>query len=93
VVRGLDYLQDWFGTPLGLGAFLADARAVVNEAQYELLMRWASRREPRLTNAELDEVGDLAQSVIAALEEKWKEGLEVRAASRSAAERGEPRLD
>lgn len=89
----LEDLQDWFGTPLGLGAFVVDVRAVVSEAQYELLMRWASRREPRLTDGELDEVGDLAQSVMAALEQKWKEGLEVRAASRSAAERGEPRLD
>lgn len=91
-MRARDDLQDWFGTALGLGAFVADVRSVVSEAQYELLMRWASGGEPRLTNAELDEIHDLAQSVMAVLEQKWSEGLEVRAASRCAVERGEARL-
>ena len=87
----LDDLQDWYGTPLGLQAFVMVVRSLVNDAQYRLLLRSASLGEPHLTEAELDEVEGLVRMVSVVLT-RW-EAVEVQAVSRCTAERGELALD
>jgi hypothetical protein len=62
-----DDLVDWYRTPLGMTAFLAKVRSVVSEEEYELLLRWVSRRGPRLTEGEREQAEVLAERVKAVL--------------------------
>ena len=61
------------------------------DEEYALLLKWASRREPHLSEAEIEWIEARAE-VLAALLERW-EPVGVLAAPRCVAEQGELRLD
>ena len=82
-----DDMLDWYGTRLGMGAFLGAVRRMVTEKQYGLMLRWACRREPHLTEAEREEVENLVDRFMVLLE-RWEQ-VEANAAERYAAGRGE----
>ena len=84
-------LVDWYGTPLGMLEFVAVAKAVLGDEDYELLLWWACRSEPHLTLAELDRVERLA-IVVGALMERW-EPVGESVAARSVADRVERERD
>jgi len=60
------------------------------EQEYEQLVRWASHREPHLSEAEIDWVESRAR-VLAGLLERW-EPVGARLAGRSVTEQGELKL-
>lgn len=77
-------VRDWFGTKLGLTVFVGTMKRLASQEEYELLLRWASRREPHLRGAEIEWCEAFAGAV-AELMERW-EPVEVRAEERSFAE-------
>ena len=56
-------LQDWFGTELGLPLFVRALKRMTSAEEYELLLRWASRREPHLSEAEIERIEARAEVV------------------------------
>jgi hypothetical protein len=72
-------LQDWLGTELGRSAFMRALKHFTSAEEYELLLRWASRREPHLSEAEIERAEAIAE-VVAELLNRW-EPVEVRAES------------
>jgi hypothetical protein len=86
-----DDLLDWYSTPLGMTAFLAKVRRMVSQEEYELMLRWASREGPPLTEAERERaevIGDRVMAVLLRGDE-----VEARDAERYAAGRGEGHFD
>ena len=82
-------MQAWFGTELGLGEFVRLVKLFTTDEEFGLLVRWASRREPHLRQAEIDRIEGRAR-MLAALLERWEPvGL---ADGRSVPEQGELRL-
>lgn len=81
----------WLRTPLGQLEFVKLLRSITSEEQRTLLLRWASRREPHLTQAEFDQVEELAGTVRAFVEQ-W-EPADVPPMERSIAEQLELRLE
>ena len=77
-------LQDWLGTELGLSVFVRALKHFTSAEEYELLLRWASRREPHLSEAEIEKAEARAE-IVAELLKRW-EPVEVRAEERSCAE-------
>ena len=77
-------LQDWFETELGLPVFVRALRHFTTAEEYELLLKWASRREPHLSEAEIEKIEGRVE-VLAELIKRW-EPVEVRAGERSPAE-------
>jgi len=63
--------QAWLGTDLALPEFVRLVRSIAGEERYELLMRWASRRGPKLSEATFDEVERLAE-LVRALVVRWE---------------------
>jgi len=66
-------------------------KLLVSQDEYELLVRWASRREPHVREAEAEWCVAKA-GVLAALLERW-EPIGAEAAPRCVAEQGELKLD
>jgi hypothetical protein len=64
-------VRDWLGTALGLQEFVRVARRVVGDGEFELLLRWASRREPHVSEAEFERAERLADAV-GALLTRWE---------------------
>ena len=54
-------VQAWLGTELGLPEFVRVVRSIVGREQWEGLLRWSSRREPKLAEAEFAEMERLAE--------------------------------
>jgi hypothetical protein len=79
-------LQAWFGTELGLREFVRAVKRFTTKEEFGLLVRWASRREPHLREAEIEWVEGRAQLLVALLE-RW-EPVGARVAGRSVIERG-----
>ena len=77
-------VQEWFGTKLGLPVFARTLKGITTQEEYELLLRWVSRREPHLREAEIERIEERA-GVLAQLMERW-EPVEVHAEGRSSAE-------
>ena len=77
-------LQDWLGTELGVSVFVRALKHFTSAEEYELLLRWASRREPHLSEAEIQRAEARAE-VVAELLKRW-EPVEVRTEERSFAE-------
>ena len=73
--------QEWLGTELGLPVFVQVVKQVTSADEYELLLRWASGREPHLREAEIERMEALAR-MLAELLERW-EPVEFVAAERS----------
>jgi hypothetical protein len=84
-VSGSD-LEDWFSTPLGLVDFIRQAEQHTSEEEWQLLLRWASRREPHLSEADRQRAEALADRVRALLT-RW-EPVEAQEALRSVAWEG-----
>ena len=63
--------QEWLGTELGLPGFVNAVRHVVSAEDCELLLRWASRREPHLCEAEIQRMEARAR-VLAELLSRWE---------------------
>jgi hypothetical protein len=64
-------LQAWFGTELGLREFVRVVKPLTTKEELELFVRWASRREPHLREAEIEWIEGRAQ-VLVALLERWE---------------------
>lgn len=62
-MRAAEDAQAWLGTDLALPEFVRLVRSVAGEEQYELLLRWASRRGPKLSEATFAEMERLAELV------------------------------
>ena len=56
-------VQAWLGTELGLPEFVRAVRSIVGSEQYEQLLRWSSRRGPKLAEAEFAQMEQLAELV------------------------------
>ena len=61
----------WFETELGLPEFVRSVKAFTTEEEYALLLRWASRREPHFSAAEVERTEGRAE-VLAALLHRWE---------------------
>ena len=60
-------VQAWYGTKLGLQEFVRLVKSRMNEEEYALFLRWASRREPHLSEAEIERMEARAEEVAAFL--------------------------
>jgi hypothetical protein len=63
-------IQEWLATPFGRPEFVRVAR-FIGGAEYELLLRWASRGEPVVSDAELERA-ELMAGVVRALLQGWE---------------------
>ena len=77
----LGTVYEWLGTELGLPVFVRVVKQLTSAEEFELLLRWASRREPHLCEAEIERMEALAR-MLAELLERW-EPVEFAAAERS----------
>jgi hypothetical protein len=83
-------VEAWFGTELGLREFVRLVKQVTTDEEYELLVRWASRRGSHLSQAQIEWIEGRAQ-LLAALLERW-DPVGARWRVRSVFEQGERRL-
>jgi len=81
-VRLTEDASDWLGTDLALPGFAQQVRLLVGEERYRLLLRWSSRRGPKLSAEAIADAQKLAETV-KALAVRW-EFIEAPKASRHA---------
>lgn len=63
LVRLAEDAQAWLGTDLALPEFARSVRALVGEERYALLLRWSSRRGPKLSTEAFAEMQQLADTL------------------------------
>jgi len=61
LVRLTEDAQAWLETPLALPDFVRAVRQIVGADRYELLLRWSSRRGPKLSAVEFADMEQLAE--------------------------------
>lgn len=71
LVRRTEDAQAWLGTDLALPEFARRVRTLVGEERYALLLRWSSRRGPKLSAEEFAEMQKLADR-LRKLVTRWK---------------------
>ena len=84
-------LRDWFETELGLQEFVRALRQFTTAEEYMVLLRWADRRGPCLSEVEF-EWAEERTAELAELLVRW-EPVGVEAAERSVAEQVELKFD
>jgi hypothetical protein len=63
-------MKEWLTTPLGRPEFVGVAKFIAGD-EYELLLRWASRSEPVVSDAEMERA-ELMAGVVRALLQRWE---------------------
>ena len=71
LVRLTEDARDWLGSDLALPGFARAVRAAIGDERYELLLRWSSRRGPRLSAEQFAEAQRLAE-MVKALAVRWE---------------------